>query len=231
MSRHQPPATASPAAQAARDPQDLISARILENPALTSRDALINGKPWVDVTPFCNHVHTYGYAILNQDALGLIHNVTVPHGHKVLSLFTGLGYAEAQMIAQGMDVIGFDREVLKERWLLDTHQGPGEMSLSRFSDRALFLSFPDPTKKENGGSAPVSFIDRFLNAGGSTVITINEARPRAHGIKCDQELLDRLAQGTCVGEISLPAWPTVMCFVGRGHAHNDFQPVLKVHQF
>jgi hypothetical protein len=169
--------------------------------------------------------------MLNEEALGLVRDVTVPHQHKVLSLFTGLGYAEAQMVARGMEVIGFDRRISGERWLLDVHEGPGDMSFDRLRDRALFLSFPDPTKREYGASAPVSFINRYLEAGGTTVITINEARPRVHAIKCDQELLDFLTQGRCVGEVALPEWPTVMCFTGYGHTHHDFRPVLKVHQF
>jgi hypothetical protein len=214
-----------------RDPQTIISAWIAMNPALLSRDTLKGGKSWIDASAFCNHVNTFGYAILNDTALELVRDLTAPHQYKVLSLFTGLGYAEAQMVARGMKVIGFDRRIPAKPWLLDVHEGPGDMSFNRFHDRALFLSFPDPTKKEYGASAPVSFISRYLEAGGTTVITINEARPRVHAIKCDQELLDLLNQGRCVGEVALPKWPTVMCFTGRGHTHHDFRPVLKVHQF
>jgi hypothetical protein len=214
-----------------QDPQDQISLRVAENPALANKAAITSGRTWIEGEPFRQHVYTYGYAILNDDALALTREVTASVGHKVLSLFTGLGYAEAQMVARGMDVIGFEREVPENRWLRNTHEGPGEMSFSRFGDRALFLSFPDPTKRDIGGSAPVSFINRFLEAGGSTVITINEARPREHAIKCDQALIELLGQGRCVGEVALPAWPAVMCFVGRGNTHSDFRPVLTVHQF
>lgn len=221
------------------DPQDRINQRVEQNPALANMTSLTEGRSYVDVTPFCAHVDRYGYAILNDAALSLVLAATAPHGHKVLSLFTGLGYAEAQMAARGIDVIGFDRTVHQGRWLLNTHEGPGEMNFDRLSDRALFLSFPDPTKREYGGSAPASFIKRYLEAGGSTVITINEARARkedgsrGHAITCDQEMIDLLAQGRSgVGDtIPLPAWPTVMCFVGRGHLFNDFRPVLKVHRF
>jgi hypothetical protein len=135
------------------------------------------------------------------------------------------------MVAQGMDVLGFDREVSPNRWLLNTYPGPGEMDFTRFRERALFISFPDPTKKEFGRSAPVSFIERFLAAGGSTVITINEERPREHAIQCDQELVDFLERGRCTHQVPLRPWPAVMSFVGRGHRHNDFRPVLKVHGF
>jgi hypothetical protein len=191
----------------------------------------MEGRTWIEASAFAAHVDKFGYAILNDDALALVRDVTATSQHKVLSLFTGLGYAEAQMVAKGMEVVGFDRRISGERWLLDVHEGPGDMRFDRFSDRALFLSFPDPTKKEYGASAPVSFINRYLEAGGSTVITINEARPLSHAIKCDQELLELLSQGNLVGEMALPEWPTVMCFVGYGHVHHDFRPVLKIHQF
>jgi hypothetical protein len=231
MSLHHHPSALPEASSVSGDPQAAISAQIAVNPALVSRDALKDGKRWIEASAFCAHVDRFGFAILNDEALGLVRDVTAPHQHKVLSLFTGLGYAEAQMVAKGMEVIGFDRRISGERWLLDVHEGPGDMSFDRFSDRALFLSFPDPTKKEYGASAPVSFINRYVEAGGRTVITINEARPRVHAIKCDQELLDLLNQGRCVGEVALPEWPTVMCFTGHGHTHHDFRPVLKVHQF
>ena len=224
----------TPAPSTSRDPQEAISARIASNPAYEKMDGIIKGLPpheyLVKLAVFDHHVHTYGWAFLDSTALEAVHAHTAPHGHKVLSLFTGLGYAEAQMVAKGMDVVGFDREVLKDRWLLDTHEGPGDMDFSRFADRALFLSFPDPTKAGMGGSAPVTFIERFLTAGGSTVITINEERPRSHPIQCDQELLDLLARGACREVVQLPAWPTVECFaMMRGPG--DFRPVLKVHQF
>lgn len=231
MSLHQLPQVPTDSSPGSHDPQASISSRIATNPALLSRDTLTEGKRWIEASAFCKHVDTFGYAMLNDTALALVRAVTAPHQHKVLSLFTGLGYAEAQMVARGMEVIGFDRRISGERWLLDVHEGPGDMSFDRFRDRALFLSFPDPTKRAYGASAPVSFINRYLEAGGATVITINEQRPRAHAIKCDQELLDRLNQGRCVGEVALPEWPTVMCFVGHGHTHHDFRPVLKVHQF
>lgn len=231
MSLHQRPSLLPEASSVSRDPQAAISAQIAENPALVSRDTLREGVQWIEASAFCAHVNKFGYAILNDEALALVREVTIPYQHKVISLFTGLGYAEAQMVAKGMEVIGFDRQISEQRWLLDVHQGPGDMSFDRFSDRALFLSFPDPTKRQYGGSAPVSFIKRYLEAGGSTVITINEARPRVHAIKCDQELLDLLNQGRLVGEVTLPEWPTVMCFVGYGHTYHDFRPVLKVHQF
>jgi len=230
MSTIQPTGQIPDTSRESHDPQHLISSRIAGNPALLSRNDLVKDRSWVEADPFRDHVQKYGYAILHDDALALIRACTEPHAHKVLSLFTGLGYAEAQMVSQGLEVIGFDRMVMKERWLLDTHEGPGEMSFERFADRALFLSFPDPTTKDCGRSEPVSFVNRFIEAGGSTVITINENRPREHGIRCDQELLDLLKQGQCLGEVALPAWPTVMCFVGRGHTHSDFQPVLQVHR-
>ena len=224
----------TPAPSLSRDPQEAISARVASNPAEQNMKGILEGLPpreyWVKTAAFHHHVHAYGWAFLDTKAIEAVHAHTAPHGHKVLSLFTGLGYAEAQMVARGMDVVGFDREVLKDRWLLDTHEGPGAMDFSRFADRALFLSFPDPTKASMAGSAPVSFIERFLAAGGSTVITINEERPRSHPIQCDQALLDLLARGTCKEVVQLPAWPTVECFaMMRGPG--DFRPVLKVHQF
>jgi hypothetical protein len=224
----------TPAPSTSRDPQEAISTRIASNPAEHNMKGILEGLPlreyWVKTEAFHHHVHAFGWAFLDTKAIEAVHAHTAPHGHKVLSLFTGLGYAEAQMVARGMDVVGFDREVHKDRWLLDTHEGPGETDFSRFADRALFLSFPDPTKESIGGSAPVAFIERFLAAGGSSVITINEERPRFHPIQCDQELLDLLARRTCKEVVPLPAWPTVECFaLMRGPG--DFRPVLKVHQF
>jgi hypothetical protein len=191
-------------------------------------------RSWINGPDFVGHVDVYGYSILNDQALEALKAVTKPMGHRIVSVCTGLGYAEAQMVASGMEVTGFDKRVPATRWLLDTHDSSQGIPLSRFSDRALFISFPEPTRgaAAGGPSFPVEVIKDFIRAGGSTVIVISEARPTGHAIKCDQALVDFLGTATPIGkEIALPAWPVVSCFTGYGHSYHTFEPVLKAYRF
>ena len=238
------PTTLSPLSSAhgngaATDPQAAISATITENPALQSRDKIVQesfakrGDKYVNASDFADHVDRYGFYMLNPEALEALKAVTAPVGHRVVSVCTGLGYSEAQMVAAGMSVIGFDKNVPANRWLLDTHDSSQGLPLAHFSDRALLISFPDPTKRahEDEPSFPVQVIQDFVNAGGSLVIVITEARPTQHAIRCDQELVELLAKdGRCIAEVALPKWPTVSTFLGYGHTYHTFEPVLKAYR-
>ncbi len=217
------------AAQPSRDPQETISQLIAGNPALEEMITVTNGQRFIAAQPFVESISRYGFSMLNESALGAVAKVTEAHQGRVVSVFTGRGYAEAQMVAAGLEVIGFDREVPSKRWLLDTHQGPHGISWKRFADRALFMSFPDVTKE--GTSVPRGIVDRYLAAGGSTVILIAEAHPTEHAIKCDRALIERLQEGECVARIELPKWPVIEAFIGYGHVHHSFEPVLTAYRF
>jgi hypothetical protein len=238
------PTTPSPLSSArgigaATDPQTAISATITENPALQSLEKIVKesiakrGYEYINGSDFAGHVERYGFSMLSPEALQILKDVTAPVGHRVVSVCTGLGYSEAQMVAAGIEVIGFDRRVPDARWLLDTHDSSQGLPLARFSDRALFISFPDPTKKAREGepSFPVQVIKDFVKVGGSIVIVVTEARPTQHAIRCDQELVDLLAKGGHrIAEVALPKWPTVSTFTGYGHSYHTFEPVLKAYR-
>lgn len=211
------------------DPQVKVSRIIANNPALEHFNSVASAQPWIEGAPFIKSVERFGYAFLTSEALREISLITNPHNGKVVSVFTGLGYAEAQMVAKGMDVIGFDRQVPELRWLLDTHEGPKGISWKRFADRALFMSFPDVSAGDK--SFPVEVVEKYLAAGGSTVILITEARPTAHAIKCDAALLKKLEEGELITEVPLTKWPAISSFTGYGHVYSTFEPVLKAYSF
>lgn len=220
------------------DPQVAISASVACDPASANMKRIVDEargdrRSFVNGSDFVGHIDVYGFSILNEQALESLKTVTEPMGHRIVSVCTGLGYAEAQMVASGMEVTGFDKRVPATRWLLDTHDTSEGMPVSRFSDRALFISFPEPTKGANSGGAsfPVEVMREFIEAGGTTVIVITEARPTEHAIKCDRAVVEFLREGTCVAEVVLPAWPVVSCFTGYGHSHHTFEPVLKAYRF
>ena len=221
------------------DPQVAISVSVGIDPASANIKRIIDDarkaqRSWVNGSDFVDHVDVYGFSILNDKALEALKAVTEPMGHRVLSVCTGLGYAEAQMVASGMEVTGFDKRVPATRWLLDTHDSSAGIPYSRFSDRALFISFPEPTKGASAGGAsfPVEVIKDFIKAGGSTVIVITEARATGHAIKCDRALVEFLETGTRIGEeVALTPWPVVTCFTGYGHTYHTFEPVLKAYRF
>ena len=188
-----------------------------------------SAQPWIEGAPFLTSVDRYGFSFLDSAALRELSLITEPHGGKVVSVFTGLGYPEAQMVAKGMDVIGFDKNVPKERWLLDTHEGPKGLSWKRFADRALFMSFPESPGESKSVSCDV--VDKYLAAGGSTVVIITEARPTQHAIKTESALLKKLEEGELIAEVALPKWPAISTFTGYGHVHSTFEPVLKAYSF
>jgi hypothetical protein len=211
------------------DPQAEISRTIASNPALQHFNQGTSGQPWIDGAPFLKSVERFGYSFLDSTALRELSLITEPHGGKVVSVFTGLGYPEAQMVAKGMDVIGFDKDVPAKRWLLDTHEGPKGLSWKRFADRALFMSFPESPVESKSVACDV--VDKYLAAGGSTVVIITEARPTQHAIKCEAALLRKLEQGELIAEVALPKWPAITIFTGYGHVHSTFEPVLKAYSF
>ncbi len=221
--------TTTSAALPCRDPQVAMSHLVAANPALEEMVQATAGKKTVSVDPFLESINRYGFSILNNDALSALTKMTQPHQGKVVSVFTGRGYAEAQMVAAGMDVIGFDKEVRSRRWLLDTHKGPQGISWDRFADRALFMSFPECTKGQKGFACDV--VAQYLAAGGTTVFLVAEARPTEHAIKCDGALIKRLNEGERIARIELPKWPVIEAFVGYGHVHNTFEPVLTAYRF
>lgn len=212
-----------------QDPQGSISDLVAENPAIKEMAHVTAGKKAVSVDAFLDYINRYGFSILHKEALSSLASITEPHRGRVVSVFTGRGYPEAQMVAAGMDVIGFDREVRSRRWLFDTHEGPQGLGWERFADRALFMSFPEGGSGRERG--PRAIVDRYLAAGGRTVILVAEARPTQHAIKCDNALLERLNEGTMIARVELPKWPIIEAFIGYGHAHHTFEPVLTAFSF
>jgi hypothetical protein len=212
-----------------QDPQVSISQLIGGNPGLEEMRQVTAGNKTVRTDAFLDCINRYGFSVLHQEALSALSSITEPHRGKVVSVFTGRGYAEAQMVAAGMDVIGFDRKVPERRWLLDTHEGPHGLSWNRLADRALFMSFPEGAKGSKG--IPCEIVDSYLAAGGRTVILVAEAHPTQHAIKCDGALIERLKEGECISRIELPKWPVVDAFVGYGHSYHTFEPVLTAYRF
>lgn len=232
MTRQIPPTPRSEAINnnvATRDPQDALSSTLACEPALREMRELTKGRASVGGDAFVRFVERFGYSFLTDQALEAVDRVTRPHGSRILSAFTGLGYAEAQMVAAGMNVIGFDRVVKPVRWLLDTHEVIDSIPFKRFGDRALFMSFPEISKGPT--SSTTEIVNNYLAEGGSTVILISEARPTAHAIKTDVALLQRLRGGECIEEVALPKWPAVTAFTGYGHVHSTFEPVLRAYRF
>jgi hypothetical protein len=214
---------------ASQDPQVSISQLIAGNPGLEEIQKIISERKTVSTDAFLDCINRYGFSVLNKEALSALSAITEPHQGKVVSVFTGRGYAEAQMVAAGMDVIGFDKEVRDRRWLLDTHEGPHGLSWDRFADRALFMSFPEGATGSKG--APCEIVERYLAAGGRTVILVAEAHPTQHAIKCDGALIERLKVGECISRVELPKWPVVQAFLGYGHSYHTFEPVLTAYRF
>ena len=203
-------------------------AEVTSNPARKSMLALTKDRSWVEASPFYNHVARYGLGMLSQPAIELIQDLTAPRGHRLVSVFTGLGYAEAQLAAQGMDVVGFDREVHPNRWLESVYKGPAGQKLSRFAARALFLSFPD---RNEGDSYPAAVVRNYRAAEGNLVFVITEEREHRHAFGCDKAFFDSLQGARCLPSLSLPSWPDLVSLSAARHQYSTFKPVLKTYIF
>lgn len=198
------------------------------NPARDSMLALTKGKSWVEAGPFYDHAARYGLGMLSQSAIEFIKDLTAPRGHRLVSVFTGLGYAEAQLAAQGMDVVGFDRVVSPSRWLERVYKGPAGQKMSRFADRALFLSFPD---RNEGDSYPAAVVRNYRAAEGNLVFVLTEEREHLHAFGCDKAFFDAFQGARCLEVLSLPRWPNLELLFTARLQHSTFKPVLKTYLF
>ena len=190
--------------------------------------SITKDKTWVEARPFCDHAARYGLGMLNQPAIELIRELTAPRGHRLVSVFTGLGYAEAQLASQGMDVIGFDKEVHANRWLEGVYKGPAGQKLSRFADRALFMSFPD---RNEGRASPAAVLREYLAAEGDLVLVVTEQREHLHAFGCDKAFFDSFRGARCLETIELPAWPELVALSAARYQYSDFKPVLRAYLF
>lgn len=211
--------------------QERISGLIAENPALESMRALALDKPWVDTLDFVGHRERFGWSFLTSEAIEAVMRATEGIGNRIVSVFSGKGYSEAQLVAQGADVVGFEPMVLTDRWLKDVREGSTWVDYTQFSDRALFMSFPG--RPGRNPALPAEVIERFLAAGGELVITIGDRRDSRHVFGSHQSLYDKLADARCIEEVDLPKWPPLVLLTQMRISEKDatLEPVLRVHQF
>jgi hypothetical protein len=199
------------------------------NPALDAMTALTGGVSAVSPERLSAHVDRYGLSALTDAAIDKVIKVTAPFEYRLLSIFTGLGYSEAQLAARGIDVVGFDRCVSPDRWLPTIHSGPTPDSIAQHADRPLFVSFPDWDK--SGDSFAASMLQHYKRSGGRLLIVISDSREHQHAFGCHREFFDAAKTGECVTRMELPAWPTLETLVVGRRAPVDFQPTLWVYRF
>jgi hypothetical protein len=211
--------------------QEKISALIANNPAQESMKAIMRDHNWVDALPFVGHINRFGFSFLTPEAVDTVMRVTEVVGGRILSVFSGLGYAEAQLAAQGADVVGFDQKVVTDRWLRDIEEGPSGLDYSRYADRALFLSFPG--RPRTNDSMPTQVVERFLAGGGEIVIVVGDRREHKHVFGSDASLYEKLGEAKCIETVPLPAWAPLVVLTQRRVPERDatLEPVLKVYQY
>jgi hypothetical protein len=211
--------------------QERISAFIANNPAHESMKAISADHSWVDALPFAGHINRFGFSFLTPEAVDTVMRVTEVVGGRILSVFSGLGYAEAQLAARGADVVGFDQKVITDRWLRDIKEGPSGLDYSRYSDRALFLSFPG--RPETNDSLPAQVVERFLAAGGETVIVVGDRREHKHYFGSDESFYKKLGEAKCIETVPLPVWAPLVVLTWRRVSERDatLEPELNVYQY
>lgn len=199
------------------------------DPALDSFTAVTTGRQWVSGSDFANHVERFGLSFLTQDAIQQIGHVTAGCGNKILSVFTGLGYSEAQLAAHGMDVVGFDQEVSERRWLTDLRQGPTLDEVRAFSTRALFLSFPD--RVPHGDPFAPKVAQSYVEAGGKLILVITDQTEERHSLGCTRSFFDTVSQGSNLFSLPLLAWPAIESLVAARKGSAELRPVLRAYRF
>jgi hypothetical protein len=212
---------------------DSVSERMetlkLSNPALDALRALTTGVSSISPERFSAHVDRFGLSALTSTAIDEIFKVTAPFADRLLSIFTGLGYSEAQLAARGMDVVGFDRFISPHRWLPSIHEGPTVDRVAVYADRPLFVSFPD--WDASGESIAVNMLQAYKQSGGSILITISDSREDQHAFGCHREFFEEAKTGACVTRVDLPGWPTLQTLLVARRAPSDFRPTLWVYRF
>lgn len=211
--------------------QERISGLVALNPALESMKVLTQDQPWVDTLSFIGHRERFGWSCLTPEAIEAVMRSTQGVGHRLVSVFTGKGYAEAQLVAQGAAVVGFEPMVLTDRWLRDVKEGPNWVDYTNYADRALFMSFPG--RPRNNPALPAAVIERFRGAGGELVVTVGDRRDSRHVFGSDQSFYSQLADARCIEEVDLPKWPPLVLLTQMRVSDSDatLEPVLRVHQF
>jgi len=190
------------------------------------RELIARGEP-ISTSDFTRHIDRFGFGFLTPEALNVLSR-TSPQ--EILSVGTGLGYAEAQLEAYEFSITGFDKTIHLNRWLHDTRNLSDAHDYNQWREHALFMSFPDRTP--TGASFSASIVRDFCEAGGSKVIIITEKREHRHLFGSDRELYETLASLSLLDTVALPAWPQLdllsMPFAGNGYT--TFEPEMRVYE-
>ena len=199
------------------------------NPALDSYMAITQGQRWVSGEAFAHHVDRFGLSFLTEEGKEQIFSLTAPFAHKLLSVFTGLCYSEAQLAALGMDVIGFDKNQDPRRWLVDVRSGPSMSDIRDLSDRPLFLSFPDRGPAEEPFATKV--VNEYREAGGKLLFVISDASEEQHAFGSTKCFFQAASRGEQVLSLALMAWSGIESLVACRVGSPEFKPTLKAYRF
>jgi|688.fasta_scaffold12496_5 hypothetical protein len=206
-------------------PEERAPSSVIEKPYERSyREILQKHSSYIPIEVFSTVHDKFGLTMLNTAALDTLEALSKEKGMGIVSIFSGLGYAEEQLRERGCDVVAFDRTISVKRWFLPLKIGsPAEMRL--YGHRLLFMGFPDR------GTAPLEALEAYLKGGGKTVAVATEPHEARHAFGADQAFFDKLATGKLLHEIKLNAWPVLETLQAARFGHSRFEPVVRVYRF